>query len=82
MSHEESPWKNTPHGCAITFQQMREHFESLPGMRNFFPTPDRETLKRMPDDPQVRRDLKRGIAAMKAGQMTVWEEMKGRLGIQ
>ena len=81
-THEESPWKDTRHGCAITFAQLRAHFESLPDIYNYFPTADRETLKKMGRDPQVMRDMKRGIAAMNSGQMVPWPEMKERLGIQ
>ena len=81
-THEESPWKDSQHGCTITFVQLRDHFESLPDICDYFPTIDRETLKKMGHDPQVMRDLKRGIAAMNSGQMVPWAEMKERLGIQ
>ena len=42
-THEESPWKETPHGGTITFPQLRDHFESLSEICEYFPTIDRET---------------------------------------
>lgn len=80
-THEESPWVDSPPGAAITFPQLRDHFESLPDIYDYFPTLDQVALRRMAQDPQVRRDLKKGIAAMKSGQTIPWEEMKERLGI-
>ena len=81
-THKESPWMDTRPGAAISHQQLREHFESLPTIHDYFPTLDREALRKMADDTQVKRDLKRGISAMRAGQMVGWDEMKDRLGIQ
>ncbi len=80
-THEEPPWMHSVPGAAITHQQLREHFESLPNICDYFPTLEPEALRRMGEDPQVRRDLKRGIAAMKSGQTVPWEEMKERLSI-
>ena len=80
-THEESPWKDTPHGGAITFPQLRDHFESLSEIYEYFPTIDRETLRRMPENPLVMKDLKRGIDAMKSRQMIAWSQVKEELGI-
>ena len=65
----------------ITFPQLRDHFESLSEICEYFPTIDRETLRRMPENPLVMKDLKRGIDAMKSGQMVAWSQVKEELGI-
>ena len=43
---------------------------------------DRGTLSRMPENPQVMKDLKRGIEAFKSGRMVAWDEVKEELGIE
>ena len=55
--------------------------ETSPDECEEFPPMNRETLRRMPEDPQVMKDLKRGIDAMKAGEMVPWDEMKKNLGL-
>ena len=81
-THDEPPWKNTPDGAPIPFTELTAHFESLPNIYEDFGQIDRETLKAFAQNPHVKKDLKRGIAAMKAGQMVPWDEMKDRLGIR
>ena len=80
-THQEPPWQNSAANCPITHQELRDYFESLPNIHDEFGTLDRETLRRLPEDPQVMKDLKRGIDAMKAGKMVPWDEVKKEFGI-
>ena len=80
-THEEPPWINTPDGCQITFKDLGAYFESLPNVFQDFAEMDRETLRYLPENPQVIKDLKRGIDAFKSGQICVWDEVKEELGI-
>jgi len=43
---------------------------------------DPEVLKRLPEVPQVMKDLKRGIEAYKTGKMVAWDEVKQETGIE
>tara|TARA_R100000501_G_C2535967_1_gene56849 strand:+ start:312 stop:473 length:162 start_codon:yes stop_codon:yes gene_type:complete len=43
---------------------------------------DRNSLRHMPENPQVLKDLKRGIEAFKSGRMVAWAEVKEELGIE
>lgn len=81
-THEESPWVNTPDGCAITHREIRAYFQSLAFLYEDFGEPDREALRHLPEIPQVMRDLKRGINAFKSGRMVDWDEVKEELGIE
>ena len=81
-THEETPWINTPDGCPITHLQLRRYFQSLPSVFEDFGEADREVLRHLPDNPQVMKDLKRGIEAFKSGRMVPWDEVKEELGIQ
>ena len=81
-THDETPWINTPDGCPITHLQLRQYFQSLPGVFEDFGESDREVLRHLPDNPQVMKDLKRGIEAFKSGRMVPWDEVKAELGIQ
>ena len=82
QTHEESPWINTPDGCAITHQEIRTYFQSLAALYEDFGDSDREVLRHLPENPQVVKDLKRGINAFKSGQMVAWDEVKEELGIE
>ena len=81
-THEEAPWINTPEGCQITHRDLRVYFQSLVGLYEDFGEPDREALRHLPENPQVIKDLKRGIEAFKSGRMVAWDEVKEELGIR
>ena len=81
-THDESPWINSPDGCPITFRELRVYFQSLPKLFEDFGGLDREILRHLPENPQVIKDLKRGIEAFKSGRMVAWDEVKEELGIQ
>lgn len=80
-THEESPWRNTPHGSQITFKDLRAYFESLPTLFQDFADMDSDTLRQLPKDPQVTKDLKRGVEAFKSGQLLAWDQIREELGI-
>ena len=81
-THQEAPWINTPDGCPITHREIRIYFQSLAFIFEDFGEPDLEVLKRFPENPQVMKDLKRGIEAFNSGQMVDWDDVKKELGIQ
>ena len=81
-THFEAPWVNTPDGCPITFSKLSTYFQSLPALFEDFGGLDRETLSHLPKNPQVMKDLKRGIEAFNSGRMVAWDEVKEELGIQ
>ena len=79
-THEESPWINTPDQCAITHQELRAYFQTLSPLYEDFGDTDREVLRRLPENPQVMRDLKRGIEAYRTGKMVAWDELIEEIG--
>ncbi len=81
-THEEPPWINTPDGAAITHQKIKVYFQSLPTLSKYFGEFVGENLRRLPENPQVMKDLKKGIDAFNAGSMVPWEEVKEELGIE
>ena len=81
-THEESPWINTPDRCAITHRELRVYFQSLAPLYDDFGDTDREALRRFPENPQVVKDLKRGIEAYRTGKMVAWDELKEEIGIE
>ena len=81
-THGEAPWINTPDGCAITHREIRDYFQSLPVLYEDFGEPDREALRRLPEIPEVMKDLKKGIEAYQSGRMVAWDEVKEELGIE
>jgi len=81
-THEEAPWINTPDGCQITHRELRAYFQSMPSLFEDFGAIDRETLRNLPENPQVLNDLKRGIEAFKSGRMVAWDEVKEELVIE
>ena len=80
-SHEEAPWINTPDGCPITHIELRSFFQTMPALFEEFGEIDREVLRHLPNNPQVMKDLKKGIDAFKSGEMVAWDEVKEELGI-
>ena len=81
-THEEAPWTNTPDGAAITHQKLKIYFQSLPMLSEHFGELVRENFRHLPENPQVMKDLKRGIEAFNAGRMVDWDEVKEELGIE
>ncbi|MCH7713770.1 MAG: DUF4065 domain-containing protein [Chloroflexi bacterium] len=81
-TQEEPPWINTPDGAAITHQKMRIYFQSLPALSEYFGEFVQENIRHLPENPQVMKDLKRGIEAFKSGRMVAWDEVKEELGIE
>ncbi|PKB71922.1 MAG: hypothetical protein BZY87_02840 [SAR202 cluster bacterium Io17-Chloro-G6] len=81
-THEESPWRNTPDRCAITHQELRAYFQTLGPLYEDFGDIDREVLRKLPEIPQVMKDLKRGIEAYRTGKMVAWDEVKEEIGIE
>jgi uncharacterized phage-associated protein len=81
-THRESPWINTPDGGHITHQKMRAYFQSLPDVFEDFGGMDPEAPRHLPENPQVMKDLKKGIEAFRSGQMVDWDEVKEELGIE
>ena len=81
-THEEAPWLSTPDGCQITHRELRLYFQSLAFLYEDFGKPDRDALRRLPENPQVMKDLKRGVEAFRSGRMVDWDEVKEELGIQ
>ena len=80
-THEEAPWINTPDRCPITHIELRRFFQSMPALFEDFGGIDREVLRHLPNNPQVMKDLKKGIEAFRSGEMVAWDEVKEELGI-
>ena len=80
-THAESPWINTRDHCPMTHQSLRNHFETLSSQFEAAGAPDPESLRHLPENPQVMKDLKRGVEAFKSGRMVAWSEVKEELGI-
>ena len=81
-THEESPWINTQGGSEITFTQLRTYFQAQANLYEEFGDLEPGELRRFPENRRVMKDLKRGVAAFKSGQMIDWTDVKERPGIE
>ena len=80
-THAEPPWIKTPDQRPMTHPVLRDYFVSIAPVFEEARESERNTLRSLAENPQVMKDLKRGVDAFKSGRMVAWNEVKEELGI-